>query len=56
MTIEIKQLIIKSTLVSEHREGNRPEPARVDLEALRQKVIEECRELVEQSLEVRRER
>jgi hypothetical protein len=56
MAIEVKQLIIKSTLVSNHRQSDRVELATEDLEALKQEVIEECRELVEQSLEALQER
>lgn len=56
MSIEVKQLIIKSTIVSERKPQQRTELARRDLEALKQEVIEQCRELVEQSLEEMRER
>ncbi len=56
MSIEIRQLIIKSTLVSERRECSRTELDDLDLESLKQKVIEECRELLEQSLEELQER
>ncbi len=50
MSIEIKQLIVKSTLV-----GNTDEPessglATEDLETFRQELIEQCREMVERSL------
>lgn len=58
MAIEVKQLIIKSTLVSEHRERERDrrELANADLKLLKKELIEECRRLVEQSLEEKQER
>jgi len=58
MTIEVKQLIIKSTLVSEHRERDRDrrELVSADLKALKKELIEECRQLVQQSLEEIQER
>lgn len=61
MAIEVKQLIIKSTLVSENRardqtDSGRAQPGAADLRLLKQQLIEECKELVEQSLEEMQER
>ncbi len=55
MSIEVKQLIVKSTLVGDSRDDERREP-RVDVERLKRQVIDECRKMIEQSLEARRER
>jgi hypothetical protein len=58
MAIEIKQLIIKSTLISEHRESvrERRELVGADLKVLKKELVEECRRMVEQSLEEKQER
>jgi hypothetical protein len=56
MAIEVKQMIIKSTLVHGRKEEERSVLADVDLELLKQEVIEECRELIEQSLNELQER
>jgi hypothetical protein len=55
MSIEVKQLIVKSTLVSDARDDDRRDSA-IDVERLKQQVIDECRELIEQSLEELQER
>lgn len=55
MSIEIKQLVVKSILVDETREDDRPRDAD-ELERLKQQVIDECREMIEQSLEALQER
>ena len=49
-------MIIKSTLVHGRKEEERSVLADVDLELLKQEVIEECRELIEQSLNELQER
>jgi hypothetical protein len=58
MAIEVRQLIIKSTLISENREPDRDrkELASADLKALKRELVEECRQVVEQSLEQLQER
>jgi hypothetical protein len=58
MAIEVRQLIIKSTLISENRERDRDrkELASADLKALKRELVEECRQVVEQSLEQLQER
>lgn len=55
MSIEVKQLIVKSTLVGDTRDDERREPP-VDVERLKRQVMDECRKLIEQSLESRQER
>lgn len=55
MSIEIKQLIVKSTLVNETRDTDHRD-SEINLERLKQQVIDECRELIEQSLEAQQER
>lgn len=56
MAIEVKQLIIKSTLVGERKEREQVGLARADLDALKQELIEACKEMVEQSIEEMQER
>lgn len=58
MAIEVKQLVIKSTLVSGERgrEHERTRLAREDLDALKRDLLEQCRELLEQNLEKNQER
>ena len=56
MAIEVKQMIIKSTIVKDRGEGESPVPASVDFESLKQELMEECRELIEQSLNEQQER
>jgi len=56
MSIEIKQMIIKSTLISEQKEHQYSELTNVDIEALKDKVMEECRELIGHSLNEIQER
>ncbi len=59
MAIEVKQMIIKSTLVSGQKQQRQQEDAELaglDLDLLKEEVIEECRELIEQSLGELRER
>ena len=50
MAIEIKQMIIKSTLVHGYKEEGRSDVGDVDIELLKEEVMEECRELIERSL------
>ena len=55
MAIEVKQMIIKSTLIQGHTEEHSGF-AGVDIELLKEEVMEECRELIEQSLSELQER
>ena len=56
MSIEVKQLIIKSTLVGERKEFEHKAIDRADLDLLKQEIIEACKNMVEQSLEETQER
>jgi len=56
MTIEVKQMIIKSTLVSGFSESNSVESPAVDIEQLKEMLMEECRELIAESLSELQER
>ena len=56
MAIEVKQMIIKSTVVNERTEGNRQESVDIDVEQLKERLLEECRELIAESLNKAQER
>jgi hypothetical protein len=56
MTIEVKQLIIKSTVTNGRSEEQRQENSSVDLERFREMLLEECRELITTTLNNIRER
>lgn len=56
MAIEVKQMIIKSTLVHGQKEEQRVGLADVDIELLKEEVLEECREMIEQCLGALQER
>ena len=56
MPIEVKQLIIKSTVTDEHEDREDHGTAAAEFEAMKQQLLEECREMIEQSLEKSRER
>ena len=56
MAIEIRQLIIKSTLVGERKEREQVGVAKADLALLKQELVEVCKEIVERSLEETQER
>lgn len=57
MAVEIRQLVVKSNLVQAVREPDvEPRTADVDLEQLRQSVLHECREMIAEMLEQKRER
>ena len=55
MTIEIKQLLIKSTVQQQSPEPSERRPLR-DLEELRKDLLEECRDLIYEILEKEKER
>ena len=56
MSIEVKQLVVKADLHSTAEPlGQDARPA-VDLEAFREEILAECRRMLEQMLEQRRER
>jgi hypothetical protein len=56
MTIEVKQLIIKSTVLNERQSQQSHERIAVDLEQIRATLLQECRELIAEQLGERRER
>jgi hypothetical protein len=56
MAIEIKQMIIKSTLIHGHNEEPRLNITDADIELLKEEVMEECREMIEQSFSDLQER
>ena len=56
MAIEVKQIIIKSTLINGHKQEERSDIADVDIELLKEEVMEECRELIKQSFSELQER
>ncbi|MGD8931706.1 MAG: DUF5908 family protein [Chromatiales bacterium] len=56
MTIEVKQLIIKSTVTNSRPIEERPAVSAIDLEQFREILLEECRELIATALNNMRER
>jgi len=56
MTIEVKQMIIKSTVVNGPVEQDRAEGSAVDIEKLKEMLMEECKELIADSLSELQER
>jgi hypothetical protein len=57
MTIEVKQLIIKSTVTqADPMEERRDKTTDTDLEQLKETLLEECRELIATTLNNMRER
>jgi len=56
MGIEIKQMIIKSTLVNDRPVQEGSEHAAIDVEKLREALMEECRELIAASFNETQER
>ena len=56
MTIEVKQLIIKSTVTNGRPVEQRRQSADIDLEQFREMLLEECRELIATTLNNIRER
>ncbi|MCP4432945.1 MAG: hypothetical protein GY806_18385 [Gammaproteobacteria bacterium] len=56
MTIEIKQMIIKSTLIGNDNEHSDSMGDPVDLESFRESLMEECKALLEANLSEQKER
>lgn len=56
MTIEIRQLVIKSTLLTERRQDEGSLAAPADLERLKESLLVECRELIAERFSELRER
>jgi hypothetical protein len=56
MTIEVKQLVIKSTVLNDRNVNESRETSSVDLEKIRASILEECRELIAEQIGEMRER
>jgi hypothetical protein len=56
MTIEVKQIIIKSTVTNTHSVAEDREVSAIDLEDFRERLLEDCRELIATKLDRMRER
>lgn len=56
MSIEVKQMIIKSTVVNESFGQQRSEYTTVDIEQLKAQVMQECKVLIAESLNELQER
>jgi len=55
MTIEVKHLIIKSTVIQDNINDSN-ELENIDIELLKQQLLTECRELIAESLDEQRDR
>ncbi|MFC1748526.1 DUF5908 family protein [Pseudomonadota bacterium] len=51
MTIEVKQMIIKSTVTHDRAKDDHAEKASIDIELLREQLLAECRELIVENME-----
>lgn len=56
MTIEVKQIIIKTTVTNTRAIEEDPERSTIDLEYFKEMLLEECRELIDTKLDGMRER
>lgn len=56
MAIEIKQLIIKSKLVTERSDNRRTAHVDINVESLKRELIEECTERLLRQLDEKQER
>ena len=56
MAIEGKQMIIKSTVINQRTDEGVQEVAAIDVEQLKEQLMEECRELIAERLNDSRER
>ncbi len=56
MTIEVKQLIIKSTVTKNHSEFQAQGLTATDIEKIKEMLMEECRELINETLSEMKER
>ncbi len=56
MTIEVKQLIIKSTVTTAPVNEQRPQIQSIDIRQLREMLLRECQELIRDRLDEARER
>lgn len=56
MTIEVKQLLIKSTVSSDTAQAVRSTQSGVSYDSIRDRILSDCRELFEDLLRAERER
>lgn len=56
MTIEVKQMIIKSTVTNERSSEKRSERETIDIEQLRKQLLAECREMIAENIQEQRDR
>ena len=56
MTIEVKQLQIRSTVAPEVAQAARGQRSSVDLEGIKDDLLAECRRLIQELLRAERER
>jgi len=56
MTIEVKQLIIKSSVSENSSSIERTQTSNMDLEAFKRELLAECKQIVSESLANARER
>ena len=56
MTIEVKQLVIKSTVTNTRPSEEKPGTGSVDLERLKQQLLAACREMISDKLNSMQER
>ena len=56
VAIEVRQMIIKSTVVSGRKEAESPGIDNADLELLKEEVVEMCKEMIERRLDELQER
>ena len=56
MTIEVKQLVIKSTVLNERHAEQNPERLNVDIDQIKESLLQECREMIAERFSEMRER
>jgi hypothetical protein len=56
MAIEIKKLIIKTTLVDQGKTASQKEFGDINIEMLQKRIMKECQELIDQKLDELQER
>ena len=56
MTIEVKQLVIKSSVDAENGSASGAANATVDYEQIKQDILAECKQIIAQALTGQRER
>ena len=56
MTIEVKQLVIKSSVTDNGGESQTTNESSIDLEAFKKELLAECKQIIAESLNKTRER